>query len=115
MKVKTTKKTIKEKYSTIIKVGYCNAEYLLKFENVLAYSTRSEGWACDYYDIDGILISTGYAPIDSKNASCNYDLVTKYEDKARKICCNYQLSWEEQKTQVKSLLNEFIKECINND
>lgn len=66
IKYKTTKKAMKESYKTIIKIGYCDAQYLLKFENIIAYSTRVEGWSCDYYDIEGILISTGYAPIENK-------------------------------------------------
>ena len=66
-KIKATKKAMKESYNTIITIGYCNAQYLLQYENEIAYSARSEGWACDYYDINNVLISTGYAPLESKN------------------------------------------------
>jgi hypothetical protein len=109
MKFKTTKKAMRENYNKIIGIGYCNAQYLLKYENEIAYSVRAEGWACDYYDINGVLISTGYAPISDKNAKHNYDMLKAYEDKARAIVCNYDLSYEEQKTQVTALLHEFVK------
>jgi len=110
MKIKTTKKSMKDSYDQIVKIGYCNAQFLLKFENETAYSTRAEGWACDYYDVNGVLISTGYAPLESKNTYCNYDLVKKYDDQAREIICNYSHNWEQQQEQVKALLNEFIAE-----
>jgi len=109
-KYKTTKKAIKEDYSKIAMISYCSAQYLLRYEEPFAYSERAEGWACDYYDINGILISTGYAPIDSKNTHCNYDIVKKYDDKAREIACDYSLNYEQQKTQVTELLAKFIKE-----
>lgn len=110
MKFKTTKKAISSEYNKIVSIGYCNAQFLLKYEEPTAYSTRAEGWACDYYDIDGVLISTGYAPIESKNTHCNYDIIRKYDQQAEKIACDYSLTWEQQKAKVKELLNEFIKE-----
>lgn len=112
-KIKVTRKAMKEEYSKIIGIGYCNAQYLLKFEEPFAYSTRAEGWACDYYNINGVLISTGYSHIDSKNAKTNYETTKKFEDKAREIACNYNLTYEEQKEQITSLLNEFVSMCIN--
>jgi hypothetical protein len=110
MKFKTTKAAIKSSYSKIAMISYCNAQYLLKFEEPVAYSTRGEGWACDYYDIGGVLISTGYAPIANKNTHCSYDIVRKFDDKAREIVYDYSLNYEEQKAKVKELLSEFIKE-----
>ena len=109
-KYKTTKKAIKEDYSKIAMVGYCDAQNLLKYEESIAYSTRAEGWACDYYDINGVLISTGYAPIDGRNTHCSYDIVKKYDDQARTISDNYNLTYEQQKEQVTALLQDFIKE-----
>ena len=38
MKFKTTKKAMRENYTKIIKIGYGDAQYLLKFENEIAYS-----------------------------------------------------------------------------
>jgi hypothetical protein len=113
MKYKTTKKEMKNRFNQIIKVGYENLQFLLKFVDPFAYSTRSEGWACDYYNINGVLISTGYAPMESKNTKKHgYDFIREYDDKAREIACNYNLSYEQQKDQVMKLLDEFIKECI---
>jgi hypothetical protein len=112
MKFKTTKKAMKESYNTIIGIGYCNAQYLLQYENEIAYSTRAEGWACDYYEIENVLISTGYAPIESKNVKCNYDITSKYEDLARENVYS-NLSYEEKKEKNRILLTQFINEVCN--
>lgn len=101
---------MKESYSKIICVNYCNLQNLLRFQEPFAYSTRAEGWACDYYDIDGILISTGYAPIDSKRTKSTYDICRRYDNESRKILCDYSLSYEEMKEKVNNLLIEYIKE-----
>jgi len=107
MKFKTTKKAISNGYNKIIKIGYCGAQNLLAYEDTIAYSTGQYGWACDYFDINGILISTGYSPIGSQ---VDYDLITKYEDLARDIRSNYNLSWDERKQAVQDLLRQFVAE-----
>jgi hypothetical protein len=107
LKFKATKKQMRDNYNTIISIGYCDAQYLLHFENEIAYSTRTEGWACDYYDIDGVLISTGYAPLSDRNTKKDYHTIRHYEEQARDIVGNYSIPYEEQKTQVKALLNDF--------
>lgn len=109
-KFKTTKKAMKNEYNRIVKIGYCDAQYLLNYETPIAYSTRAEGWACDYYDIDGVLISTGYAPLDDRNMKYDYNLIREYDQKARDIIYNYDKKYEEQKEEVTQLLKEFINE-----
>ena len=107
MKFKVTRKEMKENYNAIIGIGYCKAQNLLKYQDPIAYSVGVYGWACDYYDVGGVLISTGYAPIGQ---SPDYDIIRKYDLQAEKINHNYNLSYEERKNQVNYLLNEFISE-----
>ena len=106
---RTTKKAMNEDYTHIIGTGYCDLQYLLRFEEPVAYSTRAEGWACDYYDIDGVLISTGYSPIRSKRTKSCYQVNHEYDEKARIIFNNYNLTYEERKEQIEALLHEYIK------
>ena len=109
-KYKVTKKSMKESYDNIARVGYCNLQYLLYYTSPFAYSTRAEGWACDYYDLDGILISTGYAPLESKRTKCNYDICRKYDMTAEKIIGDYSISIEERKEKVEKLIKDFVSE-----
>lgn len=117
MKFKTSKKNMKESYNTIIKIGYCQAWYLLKFEKPLAYSANSYGWACDYYDVMGTLISTGYSPIGSKGLKEDvnvYDVLAHYEEKARKIFCEIR-NVDEQRNKISCLLEQFINEVTGKE
>ena len=109
-KYKVTRKEIKERFNTILKVSYCNAQNLLNFENEFAYSTRAEGWACDYYNIDGVIISTGYAPIGKDT---NYNLLREYDEQARTILSDYNIKWDDKPNQIKELLNEYIQAELN--
>ena len=109
MKYKVTKKQVNADYDQILKVGYCDLQYLLRFSEPVAYSTRSEGWACDYYEVYGLLMSTGYAPIASKNVNCDYNLIRSYNEKAREIYHKYSFKYEEQKEEIDKLLKEFIR------
>ena len=99
MKLRATKKEMKEGYYKIISIGYCDAQYLLNYENPIAYSSGVDGWACDYYDINGVLISTGYSPLSSKNTLDDYKLIREYDQKAS------EMDTKEERT---ALLHEFI-------
>ncbi len=99
MKLKTTKANVKENYYRVLSIGYCDAQYLLNYKNAFGYSAGVYGWACDYYDIDGVCISTGYSPLANKNMRDDYSLIREYEDKA--------------KGETKENTDRLLKELIN--
>ena len=109
MKFKVTKKEMKQNYYRIIGIGYCEAQHLLYYAEPIAYSAGVNGWACDYYDIDGVLISTGYSYLDNKNTYADYEIIKEYNKKARDIILDNNLDYEQRKNQVQALLKEFIK------
>lgn len=106
MKYKTTKKAIREMGDPVYCVGYCNLQHLLREFDPFAYSTRAEGWACDYYRINGVIISTGYSPIGRKT---DYNLCCEYDQKAFAIWSNYNLTFEQQQEKVEALIEEFVE------
>jgi hypothetical protein len=112
VKLKATKKEMREGYYYILSVGYCDMQSLLRERQPFAYSSRAEGWACDYYEIDGVLISEGYAPLSNKNMKCDYSLIREYENKALEID-SLGLYLDERKDKktalVKELLNKMKK------
>ena len=111
MKLKASKKEVKNNSSKILKLHYCKAQTLLHYESPFAYSCGVNGWACDYYDINNIIISTGYSPIGD---NIDYNLINEYEEKARKIVYNnYNESYESKKNKVTSLLSEFLVKAVN--
>ena len=106
MKYRTTKKAIQEMSNPIYRVGYCNLQHLLRFIDPFAYSTRAEGWACDYYDVENVIISTGYSPIGRKT---DYNLCREYDEKALAIIRDYTLSVDDMQNGVAVLLEEFVQ------
>ena len=107
MKLQATKKQMRQ-HHRIISIGYCDAESLLKYQEPFAYSAGINGWACDYYYANGILLSTGYSPLSNKNTvENNYKTVREYNDKARTIV-HSDIDYETKKEQVNALLVEMV-------
>ena len=110
MKVKVTKKEIRENYNNIITIGYCNAQFMLRHLAPDYYSAGTCGWSCDYYKINNnTIISTGYSPIKGIE---NYNIVKKYEKKAEKINHNNNYNWNTIQKKLAKNLNNFIKEIL---
>ena len=105
MKLRAAKKDFKDE--KVLRVGYCGVQYLLRYADPFAYSSGVYGWDCDYYNINGVIISTGYRPIGK---SLDYDIIKKYEDEARKILLDDTNSYEEKKEKVNNLLDELVQE-----
>ena len=103
MKLKATKKEIKQGYKYILSVSYCRLQHLLNYYSPFAYSTRIEGWSCDYYQFDDVCISTGYSPLKSVNMNNDYDILKEYDTKS--------INWtkEEKDVLIKEMLNKLKK------
>lgn len=109
-KVKITKKFARDNFPFIIRIGYCNLQFLLYYKSPEYYSVRAEGWACDYYffEEENILISTGYAPI---GISIPWEIIEPYEKRAEKIICEIY-KWDEiekKEEAINELLSAFLK------
>ena len=83
MKYKTTKKAMKEAYGRNL-VSVPNGTMQI-FKNISpnSYSTRVEGWACDYYEVDGLCICEGYSPVGKQ--ILDYDECKPFRDSAERI------------------------------
>ena len=111
MKYKTTKKEVMNGYNNIICIGYCNAQYLLRHRDPVAYISNRDGWRADIYNLPGNnAISTGYGPFG--NIRPPYETIEKYENEARKIACDYSIPYEKQKSKTEKLLSDFIKTVL---
>ena len=62
MKLKTTKKDVMDSYNDIISIGYCDAQFLLRGVDPIAYTVGTYGWNADIYNVNGVAIVTGYRP-----------------------------------------------------
>ena len=102
MSFKTTRKSIVNSTASkdLLSVGYCGLVTLLKNHSPIAYTCGVYGWNFDVYNVYGKTICTGYRNMPGRKA--NNEAV--YEEKARAISDNYDLSWEERRDRIESLL-----------
>ena len=108
MKTRISKKEAKRIDDVILAIGYCKLATLLINKAPFAYSAGIYGWSCDYYDINGVCISTGYAPI---GARVDYNLVNEYERKAQEVINNSSYSYDQIKSLLDALITEFIEKA----
>lgn len=111
MKFKTTQKAIKEGYRNIIKIGYCDLQYLLYHKNPVAYTSGGYGWNADIYDIGGgIAICTGYRPFG--DIQPDYELIREYDKRAEAIAHGLSYNPIKAEYEINKLLSEFIEKIL---
>lgn len=109
MKVQTTKKAVKNNYSKIIRIGYCDLQTLLSLEEPFAYTAGVYGWNANIYDLNGIALVTGYRTFGEISPS--WELIEKYEQKAKEVI-DLIYNYEERKEALKTLIDSFLEEVI---
>ena len=105
MKCKVTMREVRNNYRNIVAIGYCEMQALLSYETPFAYSAGVYGWNCDYYDIDGVCISTGYRPI---GRHIDYEKLQEAEKAAQEIWDNYGLDYASRAIRVKDVLRALL-------
>lgn len=115
MKIKTTIKALKNNFpeNSCIAIGYCNLQALLRVANIkpFAYTSGVYGWNFDAFDVDGVLLTTGYRGMFGKNPS--YELCCKFEIAAREIEKKYDFEHLDAAEKAgKELLRRFISEAL---
>lgn len=108
MKARVTNKMLRENQA--IKVGYCAMTYLLRYEEPVYYTSGVYGWNSDVYNIDGIIVSTGYRPAGTRRI--DYKTIEVYEGMARDIADDDSLSYYHKKCRVRALLNELLSKAV---
>lgn len=108
MSLELKKRNVMESYFTI-PIGYCDLQYLLRYENKIGYTCGVYGWNADIYVLDNVAIVTGYRPFGEWERPKG--IVAKYEEKAKKIHNDNRIkSWEKKKEKLHKLLEDFVKE-----
>tara|TARA_Y100000310_G_C20337792_1_gene648341 strand:+ start:34 stop:423 length:390 start_codon:yes stop_codon:yes gene_type:complete len=119
IKLRATRKEMKENHYRVIGAGYCELQHLLKYKHPLAYSSGVYGWNCDYYYIyEGYnvldaktLIATGYRGVWSRNTTASEKLIREYDDKACRVLSDNTVSQDLEEEIVHQLLVEFIQKA----
>ena len=116
MKVRVTKKSIRESYNNnIICVPYCALQHLLTFSEELYYTTRVEGWGCDIYIVRSstgmrYALTTGYAPFG--NIKPSSALCKRFDDKAWEMYNQRYDSNKDIRASFELLIQNFVDATI---
>lgn len=116
-----TEKEIRNNYmvQNIYSVGYCELERTLDIvTSPFAYTaTNLYGWKADFYNIDGAIISTGYAPMGGIHIP--YALCQKCEAKTNKIVADFNhgkiKKWSTVQARCKKALIATMTKALNKE
>ena len=112
MKLRTTRKAVGVNHYRVIGAGYCELQNLLKFREPMAYSSGVYGWNCDYYDIGGVVIATGYRGVWSQNTHASEKIIRDYDDQAYMVLNDYYTSNTSKRERLDQLIEEFVAKAI---
>lgn len=108
MSYKVTNKAVKETHTRVLAAGYCSLHNLLKYRSRSAYTAGIYGWNSDIYSIGTVAISTGYCPTGQR---IPYNLISKYETKARAIAEHKTYKLETKRAKIDDLIYQLIEEA----
>ena len=105
MKNRLTRNDIKT-FNIRLSIPYATLQSLLSYIQPFGYNAGIYGWNFDCYDIDGVLLMTGYRTIGK---TVDRSIINKYEKQAD-FLNNQDISYESKKKEALRLLNQFIDE-----
>ena len=114
MKIHTTIKYIKNVWGNVWRCGYCDLQYIMKYEEPVYYNSGVYGWNCDVYCSykHDVAITTGYRNMAGRVIPS--ELIKRYSDIAKEIC---KSEWNKPYDEIKELLDQnrenFFKELAN--
>lgn len=106
MKNRITRNDIKT-FNTRLSIPYATLQSLLSYIEPIGYNSGVYGWNFDCYDINGVLLMTGYRTIGQ---TVDRSIIKKYEKQAD-LLDSQNISYEDRKKEALKLLNDFINEC----
>ena len=106
---KLTRTTVQALSEKQIRLGYCEASYLLRPLERIGYNSGVYGWNYDAYLYKGVVISTGYRCMIGNRPAVS---VEPFEKRAEKLANDaWRMSYEDWKKQAIALLDEFIEKA----
>ena len=111
-----TKKELKNRYGRIVRVSYCDLQYICKsypaFE--IGYNSGVYGWNWTAYELrhsDGraVAVCTGYRSLTGETVKG----IAHFNDKAREVANDWATSYDEKKKLYQNIIDELIDNIFN--
>lgn len=110
-KIKTDMKRINNGFKKVFRCGYCDLQFIFKYEEPQYYNCGVYGWNCDIY-VDysrDIAITTGYR--NMRGVPIPHEILKKYSDIAEKIDkAPFKTPYAEIKAALDENRNNFLDE-----
>lgn len=107
MKIRTTKKAIRQAYPVILQYPNGYQDNLFKLRGPIAYITRPEGWACDIYALRyDVALCVGYSSFGTIRVS--YEIAKEFDLMASDILKN-TVDYHETLKQLDILIEALLK------
>lgn len=107
----TTMKYIRNYWSKVFRVGYCDLQHIFAYEEPQYYNSGVYGWNCDIYcDYSrDIAITTGYRNMTGQRVSD--EILEKYDAIAKEILRNtFSIPYDELKAKLDENKENFLAE-----
>ncbi len=113
MKKQTTMKAIVNNWKNVYETGYCDLQFIFKYEEPQYYNNGIYGWNCDIYTdaIRDIAITTGYRNMRGKMIP--RELIEKYSNIAKEIMDYRNKSYQQVMDELNANKENFLDELLN--
>jgi virulence-associated protein VapD len=114
MKTHTTIKAIRQNWNNVYRCGYCDLQYIMRYEEPNYYNSGVYGWNCDVYcDFKrDIAITTGYRNMTGRVIP--NEIIERYSNIAKEICKNtWSKAYDEIKAELDQNRENFFNELVN--
>ena len=103
-------KYICNNYNKVFRAGYCDLQYIMKYEDPIYYNSGVYGWNCDVYCdfAKDIAITTGYR--NMRGERITDEILEKYTAIAKEISENYKMPYAEMKEKLDENRRNFFDE-----
>lgn len=103
-------KYICNNYNKVFRAGYCDLQYIMKYEDPIYYNSGVYGWNCDVYCdfAKDIAITTGYR--NMRGERIPDEILEKYTAIAKEISENYKMPYAEMKEKLDENRQNFFDE-----
>lgn len=104
MSAHVTRKFVVNSCSNIKKCGYCDLQYLLRYQNPSYFTRGVYGWNFDVYLLPGLTLCTGYRGMPGERL----EGIKEYEDKAKKYVRTFLLAMSKKFLLLQHCLMNFV-------
>lgn len=113
-KIKTTMKYINNVWGNVYRCGYCDLQYIMRYEEPQYYNSGVYGWNCDVYcDYKrDIAITTGYR--NMRGRVIPHEIIDRYSKVAKEIIENGRdKTFDEIMSALAENREKFFDELVN--